>query len=371
MPSASSVGGRRWWDSDGDGRRGFDQTGVPAVSATMRDVARLADVSVKTVSNVVNRFPHVSGATRSRVLAAIDELGYQMNFSARGLSLGRTGLIALALPELSLPYFGELASEVIRAAEACGYTVVIEQTGGVRERELEVLGSDRRRMSDGLIFSPVGLRAADSPRLEVGFPMVLLGERSLHGKVHHVAMANVAGARAATEHLLAGGRRRIALVGSYDAGGAGAGSLRTRGFLDALDAAGVEHDPSRTGAAVVWTRSAGADAMRQILDRGVDIDAVFGLNDVLALGAMRVLFERGLRVPDDVAVAGFDDIDDARFSRPSLTTVQPGRTQIARTAVALLVKQLVGDASAEPGGEQFVADFALEVRESTTALARA
>ena len=338
------------------------------MSATMRDVARLADVSVKTVSNVVNHFPYVSGAMRTRVLAAIDELGYQMNFSARSLSLGRTGLIALVVPELSLPYFGELASEVIRAAEACGYTVVIEQTGGVRERELGVLSSDRRRMSDGLIFSPVGLRAGDAPQLEVEFPMVLLGERALHSKVHHVAMANVDGARAATEHLLASGRRRIALVGSYDDGGAGAGSLRTRGFLDALEAAGVQHDPSRTGAAIVWTRSAGAEAMRQILDRGVDIDAVFGLNDVLALGAMRVLFERGLRVPDDVAVVGFDDIDDARFSRPSLTTVQPGRMQIARTAVALLIKQLDGDLTAESAGEQLVADFTLELRESTTGL---
>ena len=344
------------------------RSGVLAVSATMRDVARLADVSVKTVSNVVNRFPYVSGATRTRVLAAIDELGYQMNFAARNLSLGRTGLIALAVPELSLPYFGELAREAIRAAEVRGYTVLLEQTGGLRERELEVLGSDRRRMSDGLIFSPIGLRAGDAPELEVDFPMVLLGERTLHSKVHHVAMANVAGARAATEHLLAAGRRRIALVGSYDAEGAGAGSLRTRGFLDALEAAGVQHDPARTGAAVVWTRSTGAEEMRQILDRGAPIDAVFGLNDVLALGAMRVLFERGMRVPEDVAVVGFDDIDDAQFSRPSLTTVQPGRRQIARTAVELLVKQLDGPLPAESAGEQFVADFTLELRESTTGL---
>ena len=108
--------------------------------------------------------------------------------------------------------------------------------------------------------------------------------------------------------------------------------------------------------------------MRQILDRGAPVDAVFGLNDVLALGAMRVLFERGLRVPDDVAVVGFDDIDDARFSRPSLTTVQSGRKQIARMAVELLVRQLDGDLRAGSAGEQFVADFTLELRESTTGL---
>ncbi len=333
---------------------------------TMRDVARLAGVSVKTVSNVVNQLPDVSAATRGRVLAAVDELGYQMNYSARSLSLGRTGLITLAVPELALPYFGELASAVIGAAEARGRTVLIEQTGAVREREFELLTSERRRRSDGLIFSPVALREGDAAQLEVGFPMVLLGERTLHGGVQHVAMANRSGARAVTEHLLDAGRRRIALVGSYDEGGAGAGSLRTHGFLDALDAAGVRHDPARTGAAVGWTRSAGARAMREILDRGVEVDGVVGLNDVLALGAMRVLFERGLRVPEDVAVAGFDDIDEARFSRPSLTTVQPGRAEIARTAVDLLVRQLEGGSVDVAAGRSFVAGFTLQVRESTT-----
>src|SRR4051812_24250439 len=103
---------------------------------TMRDVAVRAGVSVKTVSNVVNDFPHVRPATRDRVLAAIDELGYQMNFTARSLSLGRTGMITLAVPKLRLPYFAELADEVIGAADAHGYTVLIEQTGGSREREV-------------------------------------------------------------------------------------------------------------------------------------------------------------------------------------------------------------------------------------------
>jgi DNA-binding LacI/PurR family transcriptional regulator len=329
----------------------------------MRDVAKRAGVSVKTVSNVVNDFPYVSEPTRARVLAAIAELGYRMNFSARNLSLGRTGMLTLAVPELRLPYFAELSDAVIAAAGERGYTVLIEQTGGVRERELAVLTSDRRRMTDGLIFSPIGLRAEDAAQLEVDYPVVLLGERPLHGGVPHVAMANAEGARAVAEHLLAAGRRRIALVGSYDERGPSAGSLRTRGFLAALEAAGVAHDPARTGEALAWTRATGAAAMRQVLDRGVEIDAVFGLNDVLALGAMRVLYERGLQVPEDVAVAGFDDIEDGRFARPSLTTVAPGRAQIARTAVTLLVERLTGGEPAAPA--ELVADFVLHVREST------
>lgn len=153
----------------------------------MRDVARRAGVSVKTVSNVVNDFPYVSGPTRARVLAAIAELGYRMNFSARNLSLGRTGMLTLAVPDLRLPYFAELAAAVMSAAAERGYTVLIEQTGGVRERELAVLTSDRRRMTDGLIFSPIGLRPADGTQLDVGYPVVLLGERALHPGVPHVA----------------------------------------------------------------------------------------------------------------------------------------------------------------------------------------
>ncbi|WP_298457361.1 LacI family DNA-binding transcriptional regulator [uncultured Cellulomonas sp.] len=343
------------------------------MSATMRDVARRADVSVKTVSNVVNDFPHVRPATRERVLAAIAELGYQMNFTARNLSLGRTGMITLAIPKLRLPYFAELADEVMGAAEARGYTVLIEQTGGVRQREIDLLASERRRMTDGLVLSPIGLRAGDGPRLETGYPVVLLGERSLDARVDHVVMANVAGARAVAEHLLAAGRRRIGLVGSYEAGSEGAGYLRTRGFLEALTAAGLEHDPALTAPAEDWTLEAGAAATRRLLDSGVQVDALFGLNDVLALGAMRVLFERGLRVPDDVAVAGFDDIEEARFSRPSLTTVRPDRAQIARHAVSLLAERIAvgsGDGVPPVGGPAFVADYALVVRESSAPAGR-
>lgn len=332
----------------------------------MRDVARVAGVSVKTVSNVVNDVPYVSASTRQRVRAAIEELGYRMNFSARNLSLGRTGMITLAVPELRLPCFAELSDAVIDAAAECGYTVVIEQTGGHRRRELEVLTSARRRMTDGLVLLPLGLCVTDAPVLEVDFPLVLLGERALHSRVPHVAMANVDGTRAATGHLLSLGRRRIALIGTSDRAGLGAGTLRVRGFREALADAGVEHDPGLVGDALSWTRSTGAAAMRAVLDRGAEPEGVVALNDVLALGAMRVLHERGLRVPQDVAVTGFDDIEEARFSRPSLTTVDPGREQAARLAVRLLVDRLQeGPAPATKPAPEVVCDHELRVREST------
>ena len=157
---------------------------------TMHDVAQRAGVSVKTVSNVVNGYPYLRPATKERVEAAIAELGYQLNVSARNLRQGRTGMIGLAVPELSQPYFAELADMVIQAGEERGVTVLIEQTGAERDRELEVLHGARRRMTDGLIFSPLALGEDDRAELSVDYPLVLLGERIFHGPTDHVTMAN-------------------------------------------------------------------------------------------------------------------------------------------------------------------------------------
>jgi DNA-binding LacI/PurR family transcriptional regulator len=125
----------------------------------------------------------------------------------------------------------------------------------------------------------------------------------------------------------------------------------------------VPFDPELLGYTALWHRANGATSMHELLERGVEFDAVFGLNDTLALGAMRVLQEAGRRVPDDVAVIGFDDLDEARYSLPSLTTVDPGRVQIARTAVDVLVDRIAG-VDTEPRHEIF-ADFRIVERESS------
>ena len=164
------------------------------MSATMQDVALIAGVSIKTVSNVINDYPHVRPATRDRVLAAIEELGYRPNLSARGLRSGKTGIIGLAVPELRENYFAELADAVIRAAEKKGLGVVVEQTNGDRETELRVISGARMHYTDGILFSPVGMGQADASLLDVPFPLVLLGERIFGGPADHVTMHNVSSA---------------------------------------------------------------------------------------------------------------------------------------------------------------------------------
>ncbi|GIF00553.1 LacI family DNA-binding transcriptional regulator [Paractinoplanes rishiriensis] len=335
--------------------------------ATMRDVARRAGVSSKTVSNVLNGYPYIKESTRARVLAAIDELGYQMNISARNLRSGRTGIIALAVPELTLPYFAQLCDAVIEAAGAKGWTVIVEPTGGVRERELDVLSGVRRHLVDGVIFSPLALGPDEAQYLQVDFPLVMLGERILHGPTDHVAISNAEAARTATQHLLDLGRRRIAVIGANPGEVAGAATVRLDGYLAALEAAGIKRDDDLILApGLWWHRTAGAGAMQRLLDAGTQFDAVFGFNDTLALGALHVLLRSGRRIPEDVAVIGFDDIEETRFSMPPLTSIEPGREQIARTAVDLLAERIAGKGPTEH--REIYADFTLQVRESTAGL---
>ena len=194
---------------------------------------------------------------------------------------------------------------------------------------------------------------------------MLLGERIFHGPGDHVTMANEEGGYAATQYLLGLGRRRIAVLGAHPGEGLGSAPLRIAGYVRAMAEAGLELDPALVVPGGLWHRSTGAAAMSRLLEAGTPVDAVFGLNDAMALGALRVLTARGVRVPDDIAVIGFDDVDDAQYSTPSLSSVAPGRREIAYTAVRLLVERMAEPAG---GGRPFVehvAPFAIVEREST------
>ncbi|MEV1018117.1 MULTISPECIES: LacI family DNA-binding transcriptional regulator [unclassified Micromonospora] len=329
----------------------------------LKDVAERAGVSVKTVSNVVNGYLHVRPDTRARVEEAIAELNYRPNLSARHLRKGRTGVIALAVPELDIPYFAELARHVVTAAAEYGWTVLVDQqAGGRREQERVVAAGITDHLIDGLIFSPLALTAEDLASLD-GTPMVLLGERVDHGPADRVVIDNVTAAREITDHLIRLGRRRIAAIGAQRTDEGASARLRLAGYTEALRAAGLAYDETLVASAAAWHRADGAAAMRGLLTTGVRPDAVFCFNDTLALGTLRALHEAGLRVPEDVAVVGFDDIEDGRFSVPTLSTVAPDKEQIARLAVELLANRLDGDRAAP--ARALKAPYRLELREST------
>jgi DNA-binding LacI/PurR family transcriptional regulator len=339
------------------------------VAASLKDVAGRAGVSIKTVSNVVNGHPSVRPETRARVQRALDELGYRPNLSARQLRGGRTGLIALAVPEISLPYFAELAELIVAQATVRGWTVLIEATHGERGAERNAVQGIRSHLVDGMILSPLGLRGGDVEQRRETTPLVLLGERLTDLAVDHVMIDNEAAARAVTSHLAAGlGRRRVAAIGAQPHIKEGTATPRLRGYREALARAGLPYDHELVVPVERYHRADGAAAMARLLDAPSPPDAVFCFNDTLALGALRMLLQRGARVPGDIALAGFDDIEDARFCTPSLTTIAPDKQRIAELAIALLDTR-IGEARLGTGQptapKTAFTDFSLLIREST------
>lgn len=305
----------------------------------IKDVARRAGVSEKTVSNVINDYVHVSERTRQTVQEAIAELGYRVNLAGRHLRRGRSGIIALVVPELEIPYFAELATHVIRQAEQRSLTVLVHQTQASRERELAALDGFDANFVDGVILSSLALTADDVRNRSDTLPTVLLGERLQEG-ADHVAIDSAGAAQEATEHLLALGRRHILVIGGRVGPGPGTAEVRTRGYRAALEAAGLPFDPARVRPVARFHTPDGAEAVHRALAEGVRPDGLLCLNDQMALGALRALHEHGLRVPQEVAVVGFDDVEGGRYSVPSLTTVSPDKPALARVAMELLLHRI-------------------------------
>ncbi|MFD4125306.1 LacI family DNA-binding transcriptional regulator [Streptomyces globisporus] len=341
-------------------------------AVTLKDVAERAGVSIKTVSNVVRNAPRVSDATRVRVMEAVGELGYRPNASARRLRTGRSGLIALAVPDLTTPYFAELAHHVAREASGRGFTVLIEETRGDAREELRLATGVGASLLDGVILSPLRVSPADLAPVADEFPLVLLGERSYGGEqvvADHVLIDNVAAAREVTAHLASLGRTRIGAIG-VDEQGSATSRQRLTGFQQALYEAGLRYDPRLAAQVGEFDRPNGLAAMRTLLGLpdGVRPDAVFCFSDMLAVGAQRALYEAGLDIPGDVAVAGVDGSAEGLYSTPSLTSVVPDQASIAAMAVSCLVTR-IGSEDPLPY-EVRTAPHRLAVRESTDGVRR-
>ena len=329
--------------------------------ATVKDVARLANVSPKTVSNVVNGTVPVSPATRERVEQAMAQLDYVPNFSARGLRNGRTGLIALALPDLAMPFSAELVHEIVEVAHGERLAVQLEETGNDPQRELELLTRARANLVDGLILNPVALdQSAVAPGMTLP-PAVILGEVQ-QDIVDGVGVDSVGGARAITRALAEGGRRRIAILGVMRHVDAATAETRTRGYREALAELGIPWDPELEIVCDEWQPAGGAAALAGFLETHEPPDALFCFTDSLAYGALSVLAAAGLSVPGDVAVAGFDDLAMSPYAVPALTSVAFSRRHIAEEAVRLLLEQ-IEDRGRPP--RQVVVPFEIRRRAST------
>ncbi len=334
--------------------------------ANIRDVARRADVSVASVSRVLNGAGPVTAATREKVLQAVEALQYVPHSGARSLSTSKTQTIGVILPDLYGEFFSELIRGMDVAARALGYHLIVSSSHDDAEEASAAIRSMRGRV-DGLIVLSPHLDAANLASSLAGrLPVLLMNGGAGEADRPSIVVDNHGGAVQAVEHLLETGRRRIVHISGP------AGNLeseaRLAGYLQAMAKAGL---PTMVldGA---FTQASGQAAGVRISEMALKPDAVFAANDIMAVGAMLALQDAGLRVPEDVALIGFDDVPIADMVRPGLTTLGINIAETGRGALERLVRIIntADDGSADTSCETVRPQLVVRASTAAASLAR-
>jgi len=302
--------------------------------ASIKDVARLAGVSVGTVSNVLNRPEVVSSRTQQAVETAMAQLNFHRNATARNLRSGATTIVGAVVSDVSNPFYTELLRGIEDRLDADGLSLIICSSDGDPDREARLLRMLAEQGVRGVLVTPMDgtvARLSDLQRIDV--PSVLMDARP--GELPSVGVDSVRGGRLAIDHLLAQGHRRIAFLAAENMEPS---EQRLEGALEAVRAAGLDPDDVLEVVHLEHPNaSAGEAATGRLLDSGRPPTAVFGVNDIVALGALRALRERGVRVPDDVSVVGYDDLFlDTELAVP-LTSVRQPMRELGWAAADLLL----------------------------------
>jgi LacI family transcriptional regulator len=335
---------------------------------TQQDVARLAGVSRAVVSYVINNQTsgkiRISDDARRRVLQAVKELGYQPNVTARSLRTNRTQLLAVMVPDLTNPFYPLLIRGAQAAAEREDYQILVYDTNDTAAREQIFVEIMLRRRVDGVILVAFHLETSDVERmLRAGVQVAAVGGRPRPEGVDIVAPRERLAVHEVMRHLISRGHRRIAhLAGAADTP---PGRVRLQGYREALSEAGIPYDES-----LVLQGTFGRDGVAELVSScfvpSADAacpTALFAANDVMAIEAMRTLARLGRRIPGDVAVCGFDNIPEAEFVVPSLTTVDQDAQMLGQRAAEFLLERLADRAPAE--ARHVNTPYRLVVREST------
>ena len=331
---------------------------------TQADVARLAGVSRATVSNVFNgragdQVP-ITDETRRRVEAAIAELGYEPDARAQSLRRGGTRTFGLLIPDTRNPHYWQIVSGIEREAKALGYDILLTDTALDRDREIHSLKALSRRRVDGLIVNLTYSNESTELLAELAkrrLPVVVLG--GFGSEIDSVGPNFGEGMAALMDHLLDLGHRRIGFI--FGVGGPEHGGERYRHYREALLGAGLPVDEQLIDVCGTDIED-GYRAAGRLLQIEQAPTALVAVNDLLAIGARRAAAERGLRVPEDLSLVGFDDIPMARYLTPPLTTVRIDAEEVGRQAVRVLIERL-NDPEREV--QQVIIPAHLELREST------
>jgi LacI family transcriptional regulator len=316
-------------------------------SATIRDVARLAGVSLATVSNVLNQTRPVAADTAARVMRAVEALRYAPHAAARSMRRRGSGLIGLILADITNPFFTALVHAVERTASAAGYAVLLCNSDEDLKREQQHLELLRMQRVDGIILAATGHpsrgRAAALGQLRV--PVVLVDRAFNEFGLDAVMLDNRRAAIEATRHILSFGHRRVAMLSGPVAMSTGA--ERLQGYREALLEAGVVYDEALVRDAGFREERA-YEAARELLSGPERPSAVFAANNLIAIGLMRAVADLQLQCPQDVSVVSIDDFAWANAFRPRLTTVAQPVADMGETAMRMLLARMRGDAPATP-----------------------
>lgn len=335
---------------------------------TMSEVAKAAGVSRATASYALRGDPRIAPATADKVMQAAKNLHYTANLSARSLRSGRNGVVGVAIFELDRPYPSEMAAAMSREAARHDMQAIVQQTSNSKADEISILRRVTSQLCDGTIFSPGNVSGEEIRALTGGKPIVLLDDASAESLFDSVDTPCVEGAEAAATHLLDIGCRNILIVGAgpqdLNAGPPilGVRKQRIAGCRRALEKAGI---PLTAGMMVpmdTWDLQAARTTAHDIIESKRPVDGMFCMTDTIALGVIRGFADMGVRMPDDVAVIGFDGIAEGEYAVPSLSTVRTDLDDLARKAMGLLLRRIGGDT--EPP-TRLTADYELVIREST------
>lgn len=314
------------------------------VVVTIRDVAARAEVSQATAARALGGYGYVGAASRRAVLDAAQELGYRPNNVARALVSGTTRTIGLVVGDIENPFFAAAARGLSDVVEEEGYTLLLANSDEDLERERRAIDVLRTQLVDGLVVAPVSGNDGDHLRvLESDNRPLVLMDRAIRGlQVDAVMVDNAGGARTAIEHLLKFGHDRIGVVS--DADEISSTAERLRGYRKALRDAGIEPDPGLVSVGPS-TRAGGYDAARVLLERPDRPRALFTLNNFMTAGAVRAIRDFGLRIPDDVALVAFDELEWTTLVDPPITVVAQPVAELGRAVGARLLARLQGDDS--------------------------
>lgn len=335
---------------------------APAPRAvSIKEIARLAQVSHSTVSRALRHSPLVNPETAERIRRIADEFGYCPSGPARSLVTRQTETIGVVVTSIADPFHADVVGGIEEAANERGFSVFLANSNADPQRELRVVRSFQQRRVDGLIVAASRVGALHLSALSrMRIPIVLVNNQHPSEFVHSVAIANSEAARAATRHLIALGHRRIAYLG--DRFGYQSDTERFAGYRQALAEADLPFEPE-----LVVHGNGKPDgtppAMARLLELADPPTAVFCYNDMTALGALRYLRSRGLRIPEDLSLVGFDDLFLAEYMDPPLTTMRQPMWEMGRAAARMLFDLLEGKATVE--NLQMPAE--LVVRQSTAA----